>query len=534
MKLDSYSKNSQLIFIVFIILLATQYFGGYLLSGLNFAYPTDDVYSQMSIAHNIESNGIWGVMEGQFSSSSNYLLYTIMIAVHYFIGIDSIFVPLIFNIIASFGAIYAFGKCLSAAGVSSNKFMVFGILFIFALPLHYLAYLGLGYTLHIWLLLLLLSKSIVYIVKDDHKLKGIFSISILASLATLASYSTIFVLLTLAVIFLIKKQLSNAIVFGLISFSFVTLFGVYSVVSGGYFIPNEYMLIIADLKFAEQGVFYYLTNGISLLITNPETGIGLIFAIISLIYSAKTKKNEFIFWVSIITIVSYVLHSAFLPLNRLGMCEVYLTALALVCFSYLSNQIFYNKKYNFAIIIVMISYLALRTFPLVYESRFDLNNTYNLDIQVTEFINESLQEIPVVVSSPGVVSYYTDNKFFDLSMKESSQMLDHYIENGNLNEDVIAISADNISAQLAIYSEEYNLARIPREWVKLATWTLKNGRNGERSKIDFYNISFKEETLLTSLKEFESQLPEKVKVNYYIDPPGEKLQVLPFLRNGRY
>jgi hypothetical protein len=488
----------------------------------------------MSLARNFESEGIWGVMDGQFSSSSNYVLYTLMIAIHYFVGLDSIFVPLLFNIIASLGAIYAFGKCLSAAGVSSNKFMVFGALFLFAIPLHYLAYMGLGYTLHIWLLLLLLSKSVSYIVKDDHKLKGIFSISILASLATLASYSTIFVLLTLVIVFLIKKQLSNAIVFGLISFFLVTIFGVYSVVSGGYFIPNEYMLIIADMKSAEQGIFYYLTNWISVLVTNPETGIGLIFAVISLIHSAKTKKNEFMFWVSIITIVSYVMHAVFLPLNRLGMCEVYLTALALVCFSYLSNQIFYNKKYNFAIIIVMIVYLALRTFPLVYESRFDLNNTYNLDIQITEFINESVQETPVVVSSPGVVSYYTDNKFFDLSMKESSQMLDYYIENGNLIEDVIAISADNISAQIAIFSEVYNKARIPREWVKLATWTIENGRNGKKSKVDFYNISFKEETLLSALKEFESQLPEKVKVKYYIEPPRENLQVIPFLRNGRY
>jgi hypothetical protein len=117
-------------------------------------------------------------------------------------------------------------------------------------------------------------------------------------------------------------------------------------------------------------------------------------------------------------------------------------------------------------------------------------------------------------------------------MKESSPMLDYYIENGNMIEDMIAISADNISARIAIIYEYNYKELIPREWNKLATWTVTNHLNSDKNSVHFYNISFNEENILKALQQFESDLPENVKVNYTVDPPSEDLQIIPYLING--
>lgn len=515
-------------------MLITQYYGGYLLSSLKFAYPIDDAYSQLSMAKNFASTGRWEVITGQFSSSSNYVLYTLMLAIHFFIGMDSVFVPLLFNCIASFGVLYAFGQCLSEIGISSNKFIVFGMLFLFAVPLHYLAYMALGNTLHLWLLLLLLYRFSAYISLDNHKEKGIISISILAALTMLSGYSTFFIIFTLIILFLYKKQLSNALVFGLISLFPVIAFGAISVISGGYFIPNDYMIILADIKYANHDIIYYLTNWIVQLANNPGTGIGFIFVLGCSIYSIAIKEINPIRWISIIGVVSYIAHSTILPLDYNGLDQAYLTGFAIICFSYLANLIFYNKKYIVFIVLGMISFLILRTYPFVYGSRYDISYINSQQMQVANFVEEHLQNTPLVISSPGVISYYTNNNIFDLSMKESSPMLDYYIENGSMIEDMIAISADNISARIAIIYEDNYKELIPREWSKLATWTVTNNLNLDKSSVHFYNISFNEKNILKSLQLFESELPENVKVDYIIDPPKDEVKILPYLINGRY
>ncbi len=408
------------------------------------------------------------------------------------------------------------------------------MLFLFAVPLHYLAYMALGNTLHLWLLLLLVSRFSAYISLDNHKENGIISISVLAALTMLSGYSTFFVIVAIIAVFLFKKQLSNALVIGLISMFPVIAFGAISVISGGYFIPNDYMIILADIKYADHDIIYYLTNWIVQLVNNPATGIGFVFVLGCLIYSIAIKENSPIRWISLIGVVAYIAHSSILPMNSNGLDQAYLTGFAIVCFSYLANLIFYNKKYSFIIVLGIVSFLILRTYPFVYGSRYDISNINSQQIQVANFVDEHLQNTSLVISSPGVISYYTDNNIFDLSMKESSPMLDYYIENGSMIEDMIAISADNISARIAIIYEDNYKELIPREWNKLATWTVTNNLNIDKSSVHFYNISFNEVDILKSLQLFESKLPENVKVDYIIEPPKEEIKLIPYLINGRY
>lgn len=95
--MSTYRKNTLFVALIFIILYLMEFYGGYLLAGLNFAFPMDDPYIHLAMGKNLALHGSWGPMEGVFNSSSSSLLYTLIISAFFFLGI-----PDIGNIIMTF------------------------------------------------------------------------------------------------------------------------------------------------------------------------------------------------------------------------------------------------------------------------------------------------------------------------------------------------------------------------------------------------------------------------------------------------
>ena len=69
------------------------------LDGGHFVYSGDDAYIHMALAKNFAEHGIWGVSKYEFSSSSSSLLWTLLLAMIYFLFRANTITPLILNLI---------------------------------------------------------------------------------------------------------------------------------------------------------------------------------------------------------------------------------------------------------------------------------------------------------------------------------------------------------------------------------------------------------------------------------------------------
>lgn len=493
-----------------------EFYGGYLLAGLNFAFPMDDPYIHLAMGKNLALHGNWGPMADVFNSSSSSLLYTLIISLFFLLGIGGISTLFIINIVSSIGCLFAFEKAIRAMNFSADKYIVLAFAFVLIVPLYHIAFLSMEHTLHIWLILLAITRAAKYFANEKNNTKLVISLSIVTSLATMARYETLFFAFVVGLLLLYRKQFKNAFLFGIITLLPIAIFGYISVMNGESFLPNS--VLIKGIRNGDTDWVYYakyLVRWAKNMIEFPDYGAYLLLVISAVIWKLKDKKFDFAYWFSFIALFVFILHGSFAKIGWLARYEAYLIALALVSFTCLYNNLSKIRNTKYVPFIIIAIFFALRTFPNTFDYRYGMQNIYNQQYQMSQFIKEYYNDSEIVLNDIGTTSYYTDAKYIDVWGLANYDIVDYKLKNGFIDQDLVARLAYDRNSKIAIIYNENGFDYVPREWKKVASWTIQNRQVSNFATVYFYAINESVATLKEQVAQFSRNIPSEISVEYY-------------------
>jgi hypothetical protein len=493
-----------------------EFYGGYLLAGLNFAFPMDDPYIHLAMGKNLALHGNWGPMSGVFNSSSSSLLYTLIISIFFFLGLGGISTLFIINIVSSIGCLFAFEKAIRAMNFSADKYIVLAFAFVLIVPLYQIAFLSMEHTLHIWLILLAITNAAKYFSSDKQSTKLIISLSIVTSLAAMARYETLFLAFVIGLLLLYRKQFKNALIFGIIILLPLALFGYISVLNGESFLPNS--VLIKGVRSGNTDWIYYvkyLFRWVKITLEFPDYGASIFLVISAVIWRLKDKKYDFSYWFSFIALAVFILHGSFAKIGWLGRYEAYLIAFALVSFACVYDNLSKHKNTRFVPFIIIAIFVVLRTFPSTFDYRYGMQNIYNQQYQMSQFIKEYYNDSEIVLNDIGTTSYFTNAKYIDVWGLANYDIVDYKLKHGFIDQDIVARLAYDRNSKIAIIYNESSFGYVPSEWKKVASWTIQNRQVSNFATVYFYAINESANTLKEQVAQFSRQIPSEIHVEYY-------------------
>lgn len=495
-----------------------EFYGGYLLAGLNFAFPMDDPYIHLAMGKNLAAHGSWGPMAGVFNSSSSSLLYTLIISAFFFLGIGGLSTLIIINLISSFGCLYAFEKIAKALEIDADKYMILSFSFVLIVPLYHIAYLSMEHTLHIWIMMLVVLKAAVYFSENRNDFKSIIWLSIWTSLAITTRYESLFFGLIVGIILLYRKQFKNAIIFGVIALLPISIFGIISIINGENFLPNS--VLVKGVRGGEHDVVYFIKYAVRWLkkmVEYPDYGLAILIVAYVMISKIRAKTKDIMYWFSIITFAILIIHGSFADIGWLGRYEAYLIALSLGCLVCLFQK-YTNEKSNLKYVpyALLILFVLIRTITYTFSYRYGIQNIFDQQYQMSQFVKEYYNNDEIVINDIGTTSYYTNAKYLDLWALASTDLANYKLEYGDINQDIVAKLADDRSSKIAIIYNEPDFEYVPGEWRKVASWTIQNRQVSNFETIYFYAINVRPEVLMQQVAEYSKIIPAEVKVEYFI------------------
>lgn len=516
--MSTYRKNTLFVALIFIILYLMEFYGGYLLAGLNFAFPMDDPYIHLAMGKNLALHGSWGPMEGVFNSSSSSLLYTLIISAFFFLGIGGISTLFIINIISSIGCLFAFEKAIRTMNFSADRYIVLAFTFVLVVPLYHIAFLSMEHTLHIWLILLAITRAARYFADGNNNTKLIVTLSIVTSLATMARYETLFFAFIVGLLLLYRKQFKNAFIFGIITLFPLVLFGYISILNGESFLPNS--VLIKGVRSGDTNWIYYakyLVRWAKSMIEFPDYGAALLLVISAVVWKFKDKKFDFAYWFSFIALLVFILHGSFAKIGWLARYEAYLFAFALVSFAYIYEKFSVKKTTKFIPFLIIILFIIIRTFPNTFDYRYGMQNIYNQQYQMSQFIREYYDDSDIVINDIGTTSYFTRAKYIDVWGLANHDIVDYKLKNGHIDQDLVARLAYDKNSKIAIIYNENGFDYVPSEWKKVASWTIQNRQVSNFATVYFYAISEPAALLKEQVIHFSRNIPSEIRVEYFKD-----------------
>jgi hypothetical protein len=495
-----------------------EFYGGYLLAGLNFAFPMDDPYIHLAIGKNLALNGSWGPMTDVFNSSSSSLLYTLIISVFFFLGIGGISTLFIINIVSSLGCLFAFEKAIRAMKFNPDRYIVLAFAFVMVVPLYHIAFLSMEHTLHIWLILLAVTKAAKYFAINMDNTKLILSLSVVTSLATMARYESLFFAFIVGLLLLYRKQFKNAVIFGVITLLPLVIFGYISIMNGENFLPNS--VLIKGVRSGDTDIIYYakyLFRWAKTMIEFPDYGVAVLLVISSVVWKFKSKKFDVSYWFSFITLAVLILHGSFAKIGWLARYEAYLIALALVSLTFLCDQFKKDKRKLVIPFVIIVVLLGLRTYPSTFDYRYGMQNIYNQQYQMSQFVKEYYNDSEIVLNDIGTTSYFTNAKYLDVWGLANYEIVDYKLKNGSIDQDLVARLAYDRNSKIAIIYNENSFNYVPSEWKKVASWTIQNRQVSNFATVYFYAINVPAAELKEQVAKFSRNIPSEIQVEYFKD-----------------
>lgn len=488
-----------------------------------FSYPLDDSYIHMAIAKNIAKHGVWGITKYGFTSASSSILYTLLLSLFFFIFGVSIWVPLIINWVAA-GCILYFITNWATNYLKGFGSLIFSVIFILLVPLPVIVMTGMEHTLHVLFCL-------IFIYITFRKLNGEKTENWLYFLVTVlvvsVRYESIFLVGITALIWLIVKR--NIILFVLLIAGIVipvSLFGIYAILHGGFFLPNSLLIKGPD---ATHSIFQFIGFTVKKIY---DTGLIYALLFIPCIYLFLVPMNKPIqkYPVHLLLIIIAGTCLAHFLLARFGKpyrYGAYLIAMELMLIPVIWKQVStYIRRLPLFGAVIVVGFAIFSLLPILFRLGATLNNDISMknirdqQVAMALFLHKYFPNTTVALNDIGAVAFYNnDIHIFDLV--------------GLANTDVLKYHKDSDTSFLLNYTakDHVKIALVypdwigwlgykkPSNWEIVGNWFLTDNYIAGNSHVGIFVVDPTiKDTLISALKKYSSELPPCViQSGLYID-----------------
>lgn len=483
-------------------------------------YPLDDTYIHMAMAKHFVNDGIWGVAQNGFSSSTSSPLWTLLIAITYkFFGVND-WSPLILSL--SFGSFIIY-CCYRLLQKNTNSLRLLLLLLIIELviPLPVMTLIGMEHILHSLLTLLLIYFAATYLTKAGFDFYSYTLMVALANLTTITRYEGVLLVFSITLLLFIKKRFLEGCLFTLTGLFSVTVYGFISFVNGWHFLPNSILLKGNTLSLTFEGISVFAGRMISNFYDSPHITTLLIACLISCLWLKNRIGHKEKILISLVTMMTFM-HMQFASTGWFFRYEAYIVLISSVVLADLLNTYIFTQFYEIqntsvydygitiALIFLFLMPLAARTNLALSKYPQAVINIYEQQYQVGLFLDKYYSGECVAAHDIGAIDYLANICILDLYGLANMDALRYKLSNSYNKNALNQLQTDH-PVQIAIIYNSWFPGMIPDHWIEAGRWKISNNVVCGHEEVSFYapSNSLKED-VKANLIDFSNALPTTV------------------------
>jgi len=507
--------NKKIVYLLFILLNCIYVIGAIAMNEGIFIYSLDDAYIHLSLAKNITEFGIWGVTKYEFSSASSSPIFTVILSSLMKIFGNSQYIILIFNLIISILIIHPVLKINSFLFDNIKIVNLLTIVELAILPLPVMIGMGMEHVLHI----LVFSYFLVFVLNYLKNKEDFNKILIIAPFLVAIRYESIFFISFFALYLLLNKEIKNAFFIMISSFLLISVFGIYSIIMGGYFFPNSLLMKGNYMILNIENLIFFIKRVLIRLYKKSHYIPLIVSSLLTLYYYNKINKSNLVLkHFSIILFLTIMAMLTFADIGWLFRYESYLVIpiISLLCkgiLDFKSNQNYrifgLNNKTLLIGLYILVSLITFRGLVAYHKAFFAHKNIYEQQIQTSNFIEKFYDKKKIVAFDIGAITYFNDIHLLDYAGLGSTRMV-QVIRKGKLDSNFSKSIQNNYN--IAIVGTSPNEAVIPSTWNFVGYTEIENNSICAGPRVHFYALKDDINEVKKNFKEFSTFKTKDTKV----------------------
>ncbi len=478
-------------------------------------YALDDTYIHMAIAKNLAAHGVFGVTSHGFVSASSSILWPLLLA-----GLFKIFgplavIPLIAQIAIGIALLWLSWEALNRAGITSNLYAGAALsVLVLTLPMVPMTFVAMEHLLQPLATLLFAMVSVRYLNASRLSLRPVL---LCAVLLVAVRYEGLFLVAAVALLCLLQKKLLPAMAVAAAGWVPVTLFGLYSISHGGFFLPNSLLIKARPIGLAT------LLRLRTMATDCPEVFVLALVALLMLAFGRNARRGSR--QLLQLFLITALLHQMFASYRWFYRYEVYLVALGVIAVSIAAWDLFANVSvWTAAALLLLASFLAIPLFMRAYLSFTGtpraMADIYHQQYQMAQFFRAYYPQGHIALNDIGAVSFYADPYLTDLAGLGSTEIARARLgtlATGDLRYDFLHNAAAQATVRInhvevvAVYDDWFGFqpGHIPPGWIRAGAWSAAHKTVIGGSIVSFYGVGDENAARLQkNLAAFHPRLPQ--------------------------
>lgn len=493
------------------------------------AYPMDDTFIHMVVAKNLAFEHYWGISGHVFASTSSSPFYTVLLAATFKLFGAHLVIPLILNIIAGIIVLVAMHNWLRRQDLSALARLLILVFVNFLTPLPMLVIAGMEHTFQLLFTFLFVFAFADAAASTNGSPNLPWNLYLYGALMVTTRYECLPILAIACLILLFRKRLIAAIALGAIGILPITIFGLYAISKGSYFMPNSVILkagmpqtIFGWAKFVAEDFWFkafFSPHDYNFLAAQR---LLILLPIAYLIFLTQARRSYK--YVLIILMGAVLAHVAFAYPNTYPRYESYLVGCSTLIVGTLIAR--YRKALSLArfkgaewvavaVVVLLVIPLFFRSQKTIQKAKQYCLNVYEQQYQLSQFVHTYYDSTPLAFNDIGAISYYSKGDKLDFWGLASLPVAKAKRHNYWTPEFADSLVREHQTRLAILYDTWYDPALLHR-WTKVASWHNQHNLILGDDSVSFFAIYPRDTTTLRkNLEAFQPKLPSDVSVSYY-------------------
>ncbi|MES2921847.1 MAG: hypothetical protein V4819_09880 [Verrucomicrobiota bacterium] len=453
------------------------------------SYTVDDSYIHGTLSKNLSDHGSFGIVPGEFSAASSSPLWTVLLAIVFLVTGPQTWVMA--GMATLFGALTieranALMKSLRVGPVERVIVILAALIYAPMLPI---ISTGMEHTLHTWTMMGLFA-CLVGVSRGVTKPGVLFMWAVLAAGAR---YESLFVLPPLLIWLALRRKWRSAIELGIGMAVPVVGFAIYSVLHGGYVLPNSLML---------KGNFgtAFKIKAFKVMMENQYMAVlvGLLILATIIGFLNRKRSGENLTWLTISVLMTILIHLQLAQLGWFYRYEGYLIILGLIAAATMLPAVRdWLRGRPLALAMPVYILLAFATLPLAWRARKAnpeivqaAGNIHDQQVQMAMVTRHLGKDARVAVNDLGAVSFLTDARVLDLYGLGDNSLarakVDRVYGSAKIQSRLEETRTDFVICYPSWFTGPQ---KLPETLIPVETWYLDNNLICGGEKVVFYATS---------------------------------------------
>lgn len=499
-------------------------------------YPVDDAFIHLAIAKRIAFDHTYGVVPGVFAGASSSVLWPWLLASAMRVFGDNANLALYLNVL--FGAAVPFAVVAFVRKFNDRwsvaAFVALAVVLLVPLPT--LVAIGMEHVAHLLLTLLVFLAAIPELEGETNKW-----LPLLCALTVSIRYEGLFVVGFIAGLLVLQRRFARAAALLACGGAPVVLFGLYSKMHGGYFLPTSVLLKGRPMHFDSfDGVIDALGGGLleRLFREHHLTPLCLSGVLLSA-YGIKVHGlRARVAFVPLLFSLTLLAHVQFAGLGWFFRYDAYLVGLGVVVIAaslasdggallpFRAREL--APWLVLALAAVVVDPVWRRAQEALTSTPLAGRNIFQQQVQSAHFLESQYPKDVAAINDIGAVTYYRAAPIVDLvglANKDVAAAKKMHLDTPMSREDFKRLSRE---AKIAIVYDEWFEGLIPADWLRVSRWMVESNKVCASAWVSIYATSPElVPRAIEAVRAFVPKLPDGVRVEglaLETRTPGDRVQ----------